>query len=103
MRIDKKEFIKQEKQEILDSGGYLHLEILIPKIEGTTANPITSLTGNGDSKMAFCMLRYMRIVEEELYSNDPRLLLLMLKSETDPNFKEKTINLNKLDEEIDDD
>lgn len=78
MKIDKYELLKQKKEEILKSGEYVRLEIIIPT---TTADekrvdPLTQLeVKNTNTVTLWCLYNMLDSIKETLIKKDPAIKL----------------------------
>lgn len=75
MEFDQQELINQEIEEAMKSGKFLHVEIVVPEIEGKTATPISIITGNGNTAMAYVLCECLRKIQDELVKKDPGILV----------------------------
>lgn len=75
MEFDQEELIKQEMEEAMKSGKFLHVETVVPEIEGKTTTPISLITGNGNTAMAYVLCECLRKIQDDLVKKDPGILV----------------------------
>ena len=89
MKIDMEELQKQRREEILNKGNYLRIEIIVPRIETSDVGTIPVIEVKQKGGNAFTILGALQCLEDvknSLIERHPEVLILrnLYKAKTKP-------------------